>query len=206
MIALTDTEPLFDRSDLSTPAKRREDAVVELERWLSHRSDRPIDKLYTACFATRLSPIALTHFDVLAKMTNTEPESLLWYSFISGLLSSEPSGQVIERMLFKLSRDFDADVQNLCGDIALDELEVLTQSDGSIAPWIGIGAGFVSVELKMGVCASFRLRDRTTGGAVAGRAQKEPGHDKQMFDELLEQLRTLYHRKGDLVQKKRRRK
>ena len=81
-------------------------------------------------------------------MTNTEPESLLWYSFISGLLASEPSGQVIERMLFKLSSEFDTDIHSRRGDISLDELEVLVQSDGVVAPWIGVALVTLTSNLR----------------------------------------------------------
>jgi hypothetical protein len=189
--------------ELDIPNKRREDAVVDLEKWLSRKtSDRPIDSFVTACLAARLSPAALTHFDVLSKMTNSEPESLLWYSFIGGVLASEPSGQVVERLLFRLSGELDGQVCDHRGDISLDELEVLAQSDGHVAPWIGIGARYVNIELKTGVCASFRFRDRPNG---ATQVSADTGNEKQNFDDLLERLRALYYRKNEPSQKKRRR-
>jgi hypothetical protein len=203
VIPFQDSEPLFGRLELDIPIKRREDAVVDLEKWLSRQSShRPIDKLSTACLATRLSPAPLSHFEVLAKMTNSDPETLLWYSFISGLLASEPSDQVNERLLCKLSKEFDGQHYGECGDIALDELDVLIQSDGHVPSWIGVGAGYLSVELKMGVCASFRLRDRTNGVTATDR----PRTETQDFDNLLEQLRKLYHRKATPSSRKRRRK
>jgi hypothetical protein len=206
-IPLADAEPLFGRLELDVPNKRREDTVVDLENWLSRKStDRPVDKVFTACLATRLSPAALSHFDVLAKMTNSEPEPLLWYSFISGLLASEPSGQVVERLLFKLSGEFDDPLRDHCGDISLDELDVLAQSDGHVAPWIGSGAGYLNVELKAGICASFRLRDRMNGAAGTGQVRTDLRQDKQHFDGLLEQLRALYAQKTAPTPKKRRKR
>jgi hypothetical protein len=189
---------LFSQLELNISGKRREDAVVDLEKWLDRKSlDRPVDKFFTACLAIRLSPAALTHFDVLAKMTNSDPEALLWYSFISGLLASEPSNQVIERLLFTLSAEFDERVHDRCGDISLDELEALTQSDGHVAPWVGIGAGYLNVELDAGICASFRLRDRTNGVTPTEKTRT----NSQQFDDLLEELRTLFHRKSLPYQK-----
>ena len=199
-------DSLFDRSDAGTS---REDAVVRLEHWLSRRNNsRPIDKFYTACLATKLSPGALTHFDVLVKMTKMDTEVLLWYSFISGLLATEPSGQSIERMLFRLSGDCDEGATECCGDISIDELEVLAQSDGQLPLWVGAGGGSVCVELKPGVCSYFRLREKSVSPGAALPLHNGEISDVRVLDDLLDQLRSLFRKtvKSPSNVKKRRKK
>jgi hypothetical protein len=199
--------PLFARYEANSTNERREDAVVDLQKWLAQRhSNSPIDRFYTACLGARLSQSAITHFDVIAGMTSVDPESLLWYSFVSGLLASEPSAQSVERLLFRLSNEFGGDAQNRRGDISLDELEVLIQPDGLVPPWVGIGAGYVTVELDWGVLACFRVTDRGSVSAARERVPLGRDRDAQGFEDLLQQLRTLYQRKGEPLQRKRRRK
>jgi hypothetical protein len=195
--------PLFANLE-AEGRSRREDAVVELEGWLAgRRTNRPIDKFIAACLATRLSQGALTHFDVIAGMTENDSETLLWYSFISGFLASEPSSQVVERLLFRLSGDFDASLE---GDISLDELDALTRSGGALPNWVGIGSGHINVDLRRGICVSFRIRDRGAAQSQVADTKADPGKDEQTFDELLDQLRSMYHRRGGPSPRKRRRK
>jgi hypothetical protein len=199
---LSGAESLFGPLGIDSTKNRREDAVIELEKWLARKGTRrPGDKLTAACMATRLSQAALSHFDVLAKMTHNDPEVLLWYSFVSGFLAAEPSAQNIERLLFRICGELERDEHDQCGDISVDELEVLAQSDGQLAPWVSSGASYLNVELALGVSASYRLRDRSNGAASALSAR-----EAESFDTLLERIRALYHEKGASGRGKRRRK
>lgn len=203
----TANEPgrLFGRFEPAVSHRRREDAVVELERWLTNKEfTQSSDRLLTACLAAGLSQGALTHFDVLARMTKADPETLLWYSFVSGLMASEPSSQLIERLMFRLSGDFEGGDLERCGDVLIDELEVLAQSDGSVSSSVGLGVGFITVELTAGVCVSFRTRERPNAASHGGLQSGK--NDEQNFEDLLQQLRTLFQKRTDPPQKKRRRK
>jgi hypothetical protein len=203
-----DTLPLLSQTELHNVNQRREDAVIYLEEWLAkHPLDTPLNSFLAACLAARLSQSALTHFDVLASMTKVDVESLLWYSFVSGLLASDPSSQVNERLMYRLMNEFGRNMNAPRCDVALDELEVLVQSDGGVPPWVGIGGGYLSVEVDTDIYAWFRVRDRASG-SLAGRYESTSvDHDAMLFEELLGQMRTLYHRKATpSPNKKRRRK
>ncbi len=187
---------LFDDrafGDLVNPRGRREDFVVELERFIrTTRFDNPVDCFWAATVASKMSSAPLTHFDVLGDMTNSEPRILLWYAFLSGMLANEPASKVIERLLFQLEGDLRSQLR-LKPDITLDELEVIMKPDSQIPEWVGIGARFVNVEIEPGVCSSFRLRAPTTEHSGVPLATID---DKRLFEQLATQLRDVFERKA----------
>lgn len=211
IIAREHQHTLFRFRPLSENApRRREQIVVELEKHIqdSKLADSP------ACFeaamiSSRMSTSPMSHFDVLSEMASAEPRTLLWYSFLSGMFASEPAIPRIESMLFRLESD-QRNQPNPKPDILLDELEAMIGSQGQIPSGIGIGARFINVELDYGVCASFRLRhDPPQLHSEVSRVD-----DRQLFNELLGQLRDIFERnaqsekdrKGRSIRKRARRR
>ncbi len=193
---------LFDENDIVKNTRRRdrrEDVVIELENFISAtKLDRGFDCFEVSSIATRMSPSPLSHFDVLCDMTNSEPRSLLWYSFLSGLLSVDTASLTIERLLFQLEGDLRTK-PSLKSDISIDELDALIGPSGQLPNWVGIGARFINVELDPGICSSFRLRNPAT--TDDSHMAIEPVDDKQIFERLLSQLRAAYERKMPSPQK-----
>ena len=198
---------LFHTSEFLDSSGHREDAVIELERWLGStaRLSSPLERFTVGCLGTRLSRGALTHFDVIFDMVHGEPESLLWYSFLSGLLAQEPSRHAVERLIFRLCKEYEGPAAIPLSDVSLDELEVLTNTDGAMPPWVGVGAGYVVVEIRPGVRACFRVHDRGAAGGVNSRAGAAAGDELPDFETLLRQVRTLYYSKVGRSEKKHRR-
>lgn len=193
---------LFDENDIVKNTRRRdrrEDVVIELENFISAtKLDRVIDCFEVSRIASRMSASPLSHFDVLDGMTNSEPRSLLWYSFLSGLLATDTASLTIERLLFQLEGDLRTK-PILQSDISIDELEALMGPSGQLPDWVGIGARFINVELGPNICSAFRLRIPTT--TDDSHVVIAPVDDKQLFERLLSQLREVYERKIPSPQK-----
>ncbi len=193
---------LFGENEIADSPKtrgRREDVVVELEAFISAtKLEKAIDCFRVSSIASRMSASPLSHFDVLGDMTSSEPRSLLWYAFLSGLLATDTASLTIERLLFKLEGDMRAK-PSLQSDVSIDELAVLMEPNGQLPDCVGIGAHFINVELEPGICSAFRLRTPpTSDDSHAGLSQLD---DKQLFERLLSQLRDIFERRSPPPQK-----
>lgn len=176
--------------------QRREQVVIELEHFIRETKLADVaDCFEAAAIASRMSSNPLSHFNVLSEMTKAEPRTLLWYAFLSGAFTTEPAPPIFENMLFRVESEL-RDQAGPKSDIALDELEALIGPHGQVPERIGVGARFVNVELDYGVCASFRLRR----DIPQSHSQTPPVDDRQLVDELLEQLRIVFDRNTRIQQ------
>lgn len=180
-----------DFASLPVERPRRQHLVVELEEYIRATSlVNSAECFQAAAIASMMSSSPLAHFDVLSEMTNAEPRSLLWYSFLSGLFATDPATATLENMLYRVEGEI-GDHPNLRPDISIDELEVLIGPTGQAPDSIGTGARFLNVELDYGVCASFRLRLETAGAP----AEISEADDVLRFDRLVGELRGLFERR-----------
>lgn len=190
-IAKKSQQTLFrHESRLIDTPRRREHIVIELENFI--RDTKLVNSsecFEAAAIASGLSTSPVSHFDVLTDMANAEPRTLLWYSFLSGMVASEPASPVFENILYRIESDL-RNQPNPMPDILLEELEALIGPQGQIPDGIGIGARFINVELDSGVYASFRLRREIP----QTHSQVSQLDDRQLFEDLLEQLRVVFQR------------
>ena len=174
--------------------ERREDVVVELQRFIgATKLDESIASFEVARIASKMSASPLSHFDVLGDMVKSEPRSLLWYSFLSGLFATDAASLSIERLLFQLEGDLRSRARPR-PDVSLDELDVLIRPKNQLPEWVGTGARLIIVELEHGICSSFRLQNQ----AMMDDSQVAPlqAEERQLLEGLLSQLRELFDKKG----------
>ncbi len=193
---------LFGDNVISTTSemrKRREDVVVELQRFISAtKLDENIECFGVARIASKMSTSPLSHFDVLGDMISSEPRALLWYSFMSGLLATDAASLSIERLLFQLEGDLRS-TPNLRPDVSLEELDVLIRPKNQLPEWVGTGARFINVELECGICSSFRLQAQAmTDDDQMGSSQIE---ERQLLEGLISRLRELFDNRISAAEK-----
>lgn len=147
--------------------------------------------IVVALLVSELSSGPLSHWEPLGQISNWNPESMLWYGFVSAYRNRGVGDVQLESLLVRLTEELGQSA-NVRRDISARELEVVG-SDARAISELALGTSLANVELIPGVSAPIRL-SRSHGDTPTTRTPKTSlqRDSADALEQIISALRELF--------------